>query len=85
MKDYKVASVNGKKLAKGNLKIEFDATLEKDYKEKWEGNFFYKFFRGVHDKYIAGSHFAKLGDEVKNECIDCIDQIKDYLDMVKER
>jgi len=83
MSNYKYVAVKGDKLAKGNLKIEFEASLENDYTEKWEDNLFKKFVRGVYDRFILGSHFNKLEDELKEECLDAIDMIKSYLNMIK--
>lgn len=85
MSDYKLVLVKGKKSAKGNMKIEFDASLENDYKEKWEKGFFEKFLRGVYDKIFLVSHFSKLGDDVKEECLDYIEMVKNYLNMISER
>lgn len=85
MGDYKMTLFRGEKLAKGNLKIEFDASLENDYKEKWEKGIFNRLVRGFYDKLVLASHFNKLSEEIKEECLDTVDMVKEYLNMVKER
>lgn len=85
MNDYKMVLAKGDKLAKGDLKVEFDASLENDYNEKWEEGIFKRLARGFYDKFILGSHFNKLAEEVKEECLDTVDEVKTYLNMVKER
>lgn len=82
---YKLVNSGGKHLAKGNVKVEFDASLENDYKEKWETGIFNRFVRGVYDRFILGTHFNELGEDIKEECFDLVDEVKNYLDMVKTR
>lgn len=83
MNNYKPIIVKGERLVKGNFKMEFNAFLENDYKGKWEDDFLKKFSRGLYDKFILGFHFNKLGDEVKEECLDLIDEVKSYMGMIK--
>lgn len=85
MSNYKMSLFKGDKLAKGDLKVEFDASLENDYKEKWEKGIFNRLARGFYDKLVLGAHFNQLSEEVKEECLDTVDMVKDYLNMVKER
>jgi hypothetical protein len=45
---------NGKKVKtnKGEVKLTIDAKLKKDWEETWDKQPFYKFLRGIYDRYI---------------------------------
>lgn len=55
---------------KGSLKIAISATLVKDYDDQWSKTPFYKFLRGIYDKYIIRNttdlYGGKLGDTAES-------------------
>jgi len=79
----KQVKIKDKRLLKGDFSAEFDASLENDYKEKWEENVFKKFLRGVYDKIILREHFNELEENIKEDCLDTVDEIKKKLGMEK--
>ena len=80
-------SVNGKKekMNKGDLKIKFEAVLEKDYEENWEKHAFWKFMRGVYDKYIIRTTNDAYEERLINKTISFIEEIKAYLNIEGKR
>jgi len=79
--------VEGKKEAtnKGDLKIEISADLERDYEDKWEDNPFYKWLRGVYDKYIVRTTIDEYEDRLKDVVVEYSEQIKSYLRLEGKR
>lgn len=79
-KDCKDVAVKGKKLQKGQIKIEFESVIETDYLEKWAGKSMYKkFFRAVYDKYIMESKQNRLTKQIKDETYMIYNELKDTL------
>ena len=79
--DYEDVEVDGKKMQKGDLKIEFNAEMEKDYQEKWEEAPSRKFFRGLYDRFLIGFKIDKLTKELVDETYDIYNEVKDYLNL----
>ena len=67
------------KLNKGQLEIGFTAVLEKDYEHRWEGNAFFKFLRGVYDRYIIRGRIEKYEEKLFFEVDEYIAQVKAFL------
>jgi len=73
--------VNGKKekTNKGEVKLTIKGELVRDYESRWEDNPFYKFFRGVYDKYIIKTTTDYYEDKLTAKVVDFVDQIKSFL------
>lgn len=71
----------GKKIRmnSGDLEVRFKAILEKDYEHRWEGNAFFKFLRGLYDKYIIRARIEQYEQKIFFEVEDIMSQIKSYL------
>jgi len=68
-----------KKTNKGDLGIEIKAELERDYEKRWEDKPFYKFFRGIYDKYIIRTTREQYENNLKEKAGDFFEQIKGFL------
>ena len=80
MKDAEIERDGRKeKTNKGEVKIEFKGTLERDYEDKWEDTPFWKMMRGTYDKYIAKTLHDKYEDELTDDVNDLISQTKAFL------
>ncbi len=81
MEDIEVES-EGMKVAskKGTVEFRFDAYLEKDYENRWEGGPM-KFIREVYDKFIIKGRIEALEGELQGELYKFIDEIKAFLNM----
>ena len=73
--------VNGKKKRtnKGELKVTFSAELVRDYERRWEDNPFYKFLRGVYDRYIVRTRIDYYEDKLEEKTKEYINQFKAFL------
>ena len=69
-----------RKSKKGTLEFRFDAYLEKDYENRWEGGAM-KFLREVYDKYIIKGRIESLENELQGELYKFMDEIKAFLNM----
>lgn len=76
--DYKESYVDGTKLADGNLKIEIEAEIEKDYEDQWKTAPPKKLMRGIYEKYIASAKQNKTNSLVKSTVDDLMKEIKQY-------
>jgi hypothetical protein len=63
----------------GTVEIKFGAILLKDYEARWENNPFWKFWRGVYDKYIIRSRIDEYEDKIEEELLELIGQTKAFL------
>ncbi len=75
--------VKNKKMYQGNILIELEATLEKDYDSEWSGSITKKFIRGAYDKFISPDRISKYEKKLKEEVKDLQSDIKSYLNLVK--
>jgi hypothetical protein len=80
MKDAEVER-DGKKEStnKGEIKISVGADLETDYEEKWEAKPFWKFMRGVYDKYIIRTTTDEYEDRLSGQGEEYVKDIKAFL------
>ncbi len=71
-------SVKKKKLVQGDITVELESYVEKDYEENWEKNPVSKFIREAFDKIIATQHFDKVHKDLRNETYALYDEVKRY-------
>lgn len=71
----------GKKLKmnSGQVEIKMGGVLVKDYEHKWEDQAFWKFLRGIYDRYIIKSRVDDYEDRLKDEVEEFIAQTKAFL------
>ncbi|MAH07159.1 hypothetical protein CMI38_02830 [Candidatus Pacearchaeota archaeon] len=63
----------------GTMELRFDAFIIKDWENRWENNPFWKFLRGVYDRYIIKSRVDDYGIKVWEETIEVANQAKSFL------
>lgn len=63
----------------GSIEIKFKAIIVKDYENRWEDQPFWKFLRGVYDKYIIRSRIDDYEDKLKDDLDELIAQSKSFL------
>ena len=80
MKDTEV-EIDGKKtsLQKGEVEIIFKANIIKDYEKRWEDKPFWKFLRGVYEKYVIRETIDEYEDDIENEAKEMISEFKAFL------
>ena len=80
MKDVDVEK-NGDKLTlnKGDMEIKLSATLVKDYESRWENTSFYKFLRGMYDRYIIRGRIEDYEGKIFMEGEELLAQLKSFL------
>lgn len=69
------------KTNKGEVKITIRGELEKDYENRWEDKPFNKFLRGVYEKYIIRATITEYEDDLTDECVKLVSQIKAFLEL----
>lgn len=70
---------------KGEIEIKIGSYLERDYEHKWEVNPFFKFLRGLYDRYIIVSRIEHYEDTLAAEIDEIIAQSKAYLALEGKR
>jgi len=65
----------------GNFELKISGILEKDYEDKWENSPFFKFLRGVYDKYIIKSRIDEYGDKLVGNADELVSQCKAYFSL----
>jgi len=63
----------------GTLEVKYTATLVKDHENRWENNPFFKFFRGVYDRYIIRTRIDDYEGKLFAEVNELIAQAKSFL------
>jgi len=63
----------------GTMELRFDAWLVKDWENRWENRPFWKFLRGVYDRFIVKSRVDDYGIKLWEESIEVINQAKSFL------
>jgi hypothetical protein len=73
--------IDGKKTKtnKGEVEIIFKANIIKDYEKRWEDKPFWKFMRGVYEKYIIRETVDEFEDDLEDDVKDLIKAIKGFL------
>jgi len=80
MKQVKVKK-EGKEITidSGVLEIKFKAILVKDYENRWENHPFWKFLRGVYDRYMIRTRVEQYEERLMEEVNEFIAQCKSLL------
>lgn len=66
---------------KGLPEIEVKGVLEKDYSGKWEGSPFFKFLRGMYDRYLIRSRIESYEDKLFGDADEFLAQVKAFLSL----
>lgn len=67
------------KMNSGQVELKIKGVLVKDYEHKWEDHPFWKFLRGIYDRYIIRSRIEQYEGDLKKETEDFIAQLKSFL------
>ncbi len=80
MKKVKVKK-EGKEITmdSGTPEIKFEAYLQKDWENRWENNAFWKFLRGLYDRYIIKTRISDYEIKLFEEVNEVISQTKSFL------
>ena len=73
------------KMNKGQFELEVKSTLIKDYESRWEGVPFFKFLRGVYDKYIIRERVEQYEGKLIGEMDEFVAQCKSFLALTGKR
>jgi hypothetical protein len=86
MKDAEV-EIEGKKETtnKGEVKITVEGMLEKDYEDKWEGKAFWKFLRGIYEKYVIRTTIDEYEDRLVDVNLKFVSELKAFLQLSAAR
>jgi len=80
MTDVEVEREGKKEKAnKGDLKLSFSADLERDYEKRWEDNPFWKFLRGIYDRYVIRTTIDEYEERLRSKAENYVEQIKSFL------
>ena len=63
----------------GTIEIKFDGVLVKDWENRWESSPFFKFLRGLYDRYIIRSRIDDYELKLFQEINEIIAQAKSFL------
>ena len=69
------------KMESGTVEIKFKSILVKDYEDRWENHPFWKFLRGIYERYIIKSRIEEYQIKVLEETEELISQCKAFLAM----
>jgi hypothetical protein len=69
------------KTNKGEIKIAVAADLIRDYEENWDKTAFYKFMRGIYDKYIIRNTKDLYEDRLGEAALNFFEDTKAFLNM----
>jgi len=74
---------NGKKIKtnKGEVKLTVKAIVKRDYEETWDKHPFYKFLRGVYDKYIMRTTNDEYEDALTGKAESFVEDTKAFLNL----
>jgi len=78
---------NGKKIKtnKGDLKLTFKAELEKDWENSWDKHPFWKFMRGVYDRYVIRTTTDEYEVRLIEKAQTLIEDVKAFLNQEGKR
>ena len=63
----------------GTMEINFEGSIYKDFENRWENNAFWKFMRGLYDRYIIRSRIDDYNVKLFEEVNELIAQAKSFL------
>jgi hypothetical protein len=74
---------DGKKVStnKGEVGITIKADLVRDYENRWEDRPYYKFLRGVYEKYIIRTTVDEYEDDLEDKAKEYLKEIKAFLNL----
>lgn len=81
LKGTKVELKKKGKALKGDIKIKFEAYLEKDYEDTWVNNPVNKFLRAIWDKYALATKMSGYESALKKECYELYNEAKSFLNI----
>lgn len=82
MKDAEVEREGKKETTnKGEVKLTIEGMLERDYEDKWENRPFWKFLRGIYEKYIIRTTVDEYEDRLTDVGVKFVDEIKSFLQL----
>ncbi len=67
------------KIDSGSIEIKFKSFLVKDYESRWENHPFWKFLRGLYDRYIIRTRIEQYEEKLLAEIMEFSSQIKSFL------
>jgi hypothetical protein len=73
------------KMNKGDFNLEAKCILQKDYEERWTNNPFYKFLRGLYDRYIIPARIEQYEGKLIGENDEFLAQAKAFLALTGKR
>ena len=73
------------KTNKGEVKIAIKSEVESDYAEEWSVNPFWKFLRGIYDKYIVKTTADTFEKKLKEDSEDFVEEMKAFLTLEGRR
>ena len=69
------------KTNKGEVTINVDSELKKDYEKSWEGKPFVKFMRGLYDNYIIKTTGDEYAGSLSADVKEFVSQVKAFLEL----
>lgn len=78
LKDGKEGVVDGLKVVDGQLKVTYNAEIERDYDEKWKVAPAKRFLRSLYDKYVSGIKQSKIDTGLKDLVETLKKEVKQY-------
>lgn len=78
---------NGKKVKtnKGELKLAIKGKVKRDYEETWDKQPYYKFLRGIYDKYILRTTIDEYEDALTDKAQKFVEETKAFLNLEGKR
>ena len=73
------------KTNQGKIKITTQGNLLRDYKGKFETRPFYKFLRGIYEKWVITQRVIQFEQYLSGKCDEFAGQTKAYLDLEGKR
>ncbi|MBS3093714.1 hypothetical protein J4456_04000 [Candidatus Pacearchaeota archaeon] len=67
------------------MDMRFDANLVKDYEHRWENHPFWKFLRGMYDRYIIKTRTEEIEMKIFQEVNEIVAQAKSFLAIEGQR
>lgn len=82
MKDVEVEQ-DGKKVStnKGSITVKVEANMERDYEDTWEKHQFWKFMRGIYDKYIVNTTIDEYEGRLSGAAKGFVAEVKSFLQL----
>ncbi len=82
MKDAEIERDGKKeKTNKGEVKLDIQAVLERDWQDKWEDRPFWQFLRGIYDRYILFTTIDEYEDRIIDTAVDLVADAKAFLEL----